>query len=123
VLVRAIVDDDRAQGEAARNWMKAHIREGIVVDIVVLCELVWVLRARYRLGRGDIAEVLTSLLDTIGVTILDDGAVRRALRRYQAGTGDFSDYLIAERCAAAGAESVASFDQSLSTRDGFVRVR
>jgi predicted nucleic-acid-binding protein len=123
VLVRAIVDDDPAQGEAARQWMKTHVREGIVVDGVVLCELVWVLRARYRLGRRDIIEVLASLLDTVGITILDDGAVRAALRRYQSGGGDFADYLIAERCRGAGAERVATFDQTLTARDGFTRIR
>jgi predicted nucleic-acid-binding protein len=48
VLLRVLVDDDAAQATRARRWMTRHEDEGILVDQVVLVELVWVLRARYR---------------------------------------------------------------------------
>jgi predicted nucleic-acid-binding protein len=123
VLARAIVDDDPVQGAAARRWLSAHADEGIVVDVIVLCDLVWVLQARYRRSRDEIALVLERLLDTAGLTVLDDGAARLALRAYRRGRGDFADHLIAARTRAAGAERVGTFDAALSPREGFVRVR
>jgi predicted nucleic-acid-binding protein len=123
VLVRAIVDDDPAQGAAARKWMTVHQSRGILVDHLVLVELVWVLRARYRQPRAEIARVLELLFDTGGIVIPDETVVRAALKAYRTGRGDFADHLIRERAHALGATPVATFDTDLHGIKGFAKVR
>ncbi|MBA4070738.1 MAG: VapC toxin family PIN domain ribonuclease [Gemmatimonas sp.] len=120
LLVRLLdPDDDDKQGALAARWFRAHATDGVFVDTIVLCELAWVMRARYRKHRRDIHAVLARLLDVEGIVVGDAGAVRRALTRYAAGRGDFADYLLLERAAAAGASPVASFDRALRREKGF----
>ena len=123
VLVRAIVDDDPAQSAAARKWMTAHQSRGILVDHVVLVELAWVLRARYRQPRAEIARVLELLLGTGGIVIPDEPTVRAALAAYKSGRGDFADHLIRERASALGFAPVATFDEGLQGLRGFTKPR
>lgn len=123
VLVRAIVADDPAQGAAARRWMTAHQARGILVDHIVLVELVWVLRARYRQPRAEIARVIELLLGTGGIVIPEEPAVRAALAAYKSGRGDFADHLIRERALAHGFTPLATFDESLHGLKGFAKVR
>lgn len=123
LLVRAIVGDDPAQGAAARRWMSAHQRTGILVDHVVIVELVWVLRARYRQPRSEIARVLDLLLGTGGIVIPDETAVRAAITAYKSGRGDFADHLMRERALALGATPVATFDTALHGIKGFAKLR
>lgn len=123
VLVRAIVDDDPAQGAAARRWMTAHQSRGILVDHIVLVELVWVLRARYRQPRAEIARVIELLLGTGGIVIPDEPAVRAALAAYRSGRGDFADHLIRERAQSHGFGPLATFDEGLHGLKGFAKVR
>jgi len=45
---------------------------------------------------------------------------RSALDGYEAGKGDFADYLVREHARAADCESVATFDRVLVKERGFV---
>lgn len=123
LLARALVGDDRRQSAAARRWMTAHQAEGILVDHVVLVELAWVLRARYRQARREIVRVLQLLLETGGITVPEADVVRGAVEAYAAGRGDFADHLLRARAAAWGASAVATFDDDLLPLTGFARVR
>ena len=76
VVVRILVDDDRAQAERAA----ALLTEGEVLVLkTVLLESEWVLRSVYRLRRRRIASALRGLLGLPGVTVEDPSAVARAL--------------------------------------------
>lgn len=120
VLIRLLAqDDDAQQSTVAARWFRRHAEDGVYVDAVVLCEMVWVLRARYGKARAEIAEVLHGLLEVEGVVVGDPSVVRRALVAYRKGPGDFADYLLRERAAFAGAEPLATFDRSLRAEPGF----
>lgn len=122
LLVRIIVDDDPEQADAVRRWIRLYGHDGILVDHIVLVELAWVLRARYRHGRDAITRVLEALLDTAGLVVSEPELVRLALDGYASGRGDFADHLIRARTAAQGAAPLASFDKSLHGLPGFSRV-
>lgn len=123
VLVRALVGDHPEQSATARRWIASHRVAGILVDQIVLVELAWVLRARYRQTRSEIAKVIELLLVTGGIVIPDDELVRSALAAYKAGRGDFADHLIRERTRALGFAPVATFDDGLHGIRGFAKVR
>ena len=123
VLVRALVGDHPEQSAVARKWISSHQATGIVVDHIVLVELAWVLRARYRQPRSEIARTIELLLATSGVVIPEDGLVRAALAAYKAGRGDLADHLIRERTRALGFAPVATFDEALLGVRGFAKPR
>jgi predicted nucleic-acid-binding protein len=100
---------------------RALARESILlVPSIVLVETVWVLRRSYRLTRTEIAAVLHRLLAVRQLELDARDGVMRALRRFETGKGDFSDYLIAEQAAAKGADVLVTFDRALLAESGFV---
>ncbi len=107
ILVRAVVQDDEKQAQAAASLLKD--AELIAVSLPCLCELVWVLRRVYNFGLQDISAALDALLDTSNV-IVNRPAVDAGLAILNAG-GDFADGLIAYEGSWLGGEVFVSFDK------------
>ena len=70
-------------------------------------------------SKPEIARTLRRLLETEVFAFLDRGAVTAALRDYEGGGGDFSDYLIGATAARAGAATTYTFDRALRRAGGF----
>jgi len=119
VLVRYLVDDDPEQSPRAAALVERAIEDGerLFVPQVVLCELMWVLESVYRESREDIVTVLRDLLRTRQLSIEEPDLARKALDSYAERGGDFADYVVVERCRAAGCERVASFDGGLGDEE------
>lgn len=107
LLVRVLVEDDGAQAARARAVLAD--ASLVAVPVPVLCELVWVLRRRYGLAVGDIADALETLLDSATVAT-DRPAADAGLRLLRAG-GDFADGAITHQGRALGAEMFLTFDE------------
>jgi predicted nucleic-acid-binding protein len=120
VLLRFLVEDDAEQAARAASLVEhaSEAGERLFVPQIVLCEVVWVLESTYRFRRERIVEVLGDVLRSRQLVIEDVPFARRALDRYAERGGDFADYLIVERCRAAGCERVASFDAELASEQG-----
>jgi predicted nucleic-acid-binding protein len=123
VLVRFLLEDDEAQFRAATAIIARAGRssEQLFVSEVVLCEVCWVLSARYELSKPEIIPLITKLLHARQLTFRASEVLARALEAYAAGKGDFADYVIREDAAAAGCDSVATFDKALLKEAGFAR--
>lgn len=123
VLVRFLVEDDAEQTRRAVAMIRAAIANDTMLFVadVVMCELVWVLEAAYRVPRTEVADHLGLLLQARHLAFQDGDRLTRALDAYRAGRGDFADYLIREMAAAAGVEAIATFDGTLLREPGFVR--
>lgn len=123
VLVRLLTDDDPDQALAAERWIDAALSAGesVFVPDVVLAELAWVLDRTYGLPRTHIADAISSVLRTPGITMRAPDEVVRALARYRGSKAGFSDFLIAEQVAAMGCSATATFDRTLWSESEFVR--
>ena len=123
VLVRFLVEDDRRQATRARATVSKAIanNEQLYVSDVVACELVWVLDSAYGFKRIEIAEVLRLLLHARQLTFRSADHIAEAVDEYEAGEGDFADYLIRAESIAVGCEWVVTFDKALLREDGFVK--
>lgn len=121
VLVRYLAADEPQQSAAAERFIETCLREGeqLYLTAIVLCELVWVLRRIYRQTKSQIAEHLEQILRTAQFTIEKDSIVRRSLRAWKLGKGDFSDHLIGELARLAGCRDTATFDRDLRNLPGF----
>lgn len=121
VLVRLLVVDDEAQARTAERTVTAARRDRtpLYVADVVLCELVWVLRARYRMARAAIADAIEAVLRTELVVVDDVALIDQVVRAYRDGAGDFADYMIRAGAQARGAREVVTFDRALRREEGF----
>jgi len=122
VLLRYLIDDDRAQRHRARSAMddlSAADESGFVPD-VVLVELAWVLRSAYRADRRTVLTALAAIKEARHLVFESHERFEQALAAFAAGKGDFSDCLIRERALEQGCEAVITFDRSLLGEDGFV---
>jgi len=107
LLVRLAVDDDPIQRRlAARAVMEA---EAVIVGLHALCELVWVLRTRYRFSKAQIVLAIENLCGVENV-IVDKVAVDAGLEAMHFGA-DFADGVIAHEGAWLGGETFVSFDR------------
>ena len=120
VLVRYIVQDDKAQTKKA-----AQAIEGLTVDMpafiscIVLCELNWVLASFYKISKTDRIEALQGVLSVAVFDIERAEVCLKALKLYEAGAADFSDYVIQQVAAQEGYDTVLSFDKKALKSSGF----
>ena len=122
VLVRYLAQDDANQARRVDAFLSAASEDGtrIHIDDIVLCEMVWILRAAYRLENATIAEALDKVMSAAIFSFDDRELLRSALLDYRQGKGDFSDYMIGRRNARAGCENTVTFDRSLRDGSSFV---
>ena len=107
VLVRAILQDDAAQCQKARELLTQATL--IAVPLPSLCELVWILRQGAKLPKEDVATAIQALLDTANV-VMNRPAVEAGLALLEAG-GDFADGIMAHEGKWLGGETFVSFDK------------
>jgi predicted nucleic-acid-binding protein len=121
VLVRYLTQDDPSQSRKANAVIERALSGGerIHIDTVVLCELVWVLRAAYGYDRATVASTLARLIEAGELSIDDRDRLREANRRYAAGPGDFADQVLALRGKSAGCDTTLTFDRAHRKNDLF----
>jgi len=107
VLIRAALFDDADQGQASRAILAS--AERIVVSRHALCEMVWVLKSRYKMARKDILNAVTSLVDAENV-VVDRSAIDAGLQAMNSGA-DFADGVIAYEGRWLGGDTFVSFDK------------
>jgi predicted nucleic-acid-binding protein len=122
VLVRFLVEDDKAQSARAAKFVARAMAtdEQLFLPDVVLCETVWVLTAAYQVPRAEVGATLGRLLMAAHLRFDDVDRLSRALAAFLSGKGDFADYVIREDALAAGCERVATFDRLLLNESAFI---
>ena len=123
VLVRFLVEDDKAQAAAAAALVDRAVEDDdpLFVSDVVLCEVVWVLEYSYKVARADVAGALGRLLHARHLSFAAPDLLASALAAFATGQGDFADYVIREHAFAAGCSAVATFDRALLKEAGFTK--
>ena len=122
ILVRYLVKDDKKQADMASAYIQKITTAGELcfINIVVLCELVWVLESAYGFHRNEIADVFDKILRTKQFEIESKDVVRHAINNYRSGKADFADYVIGRVNHIKGCDITATFDSSLKRQDGFI---
>ena len=117
IIVRYIVQDEPEQSAVATRIFESDLsvsNKGHVC-LVVLCEVVWVLARAYKQPAAKLAQVIRALLLAEFIEIERRDAVWKALRDFEAGAGDFSDYLIAHVNQVCGSSVTLTFDRVAAT--------
>jgi predicted nucleic-acid-binding protein len=121
VLIRFFMDDDTNQAATARRFFEAskEQRESLLITPPVLCELVWVLNASFRLAKNEVVDIVQGILMADIFTIERELLIQGALSSYRRGRADFSDYLTGEIASSAGCRDTVTFDKALKGSTGF----
>lgn len=121
VLVRFLVEDDKAQSAKAARLVARAVSEDelLFISDVVVCETVWVLQAAYRVPRKEVGAILGRLFMAAHLRFSDLDRLARALDAFISGKGDYADYLIREHARAQGCEKVATLDRVLLKEKDF----
>lgn len=120
VLARYIVQDDKAQAQKAAKVIEALQPDApAFISCIVLCELNWVLQSGYKVSKEERISALQGIL-TASVFVIERLEVcLKSLRLYEAGQGDYSDYLIQQIAKQEGYGTVLTFDKNAQKSDGF----
>jgi predicted nucleic-acid-binding protein len=115
ILLRLLLDDDKAQGTRIDALFAAHVQSpgsALIAD-VVLAETVWTLSAVYKQPKAALMTALRALLAEPAYAFESRAAVESAVHLYATGRAGFADCLIVAKNSLAGCEFTASFDRSL----------
>ena len=121
VLVRYLTDDEPEMVDRAERVLERECtpeRPGCI-NIVVLCEVAWVLRRRYRFAREEIAAAVEALLRAPLLAVEHANLAELALKDYRMGKADFTDSLIGLINRRWGCEATATFDRKAAELDSF----
>jgi predicted nucleic-acid-binding protein len=115
VIVRFLVRDDEAQWLQADQYINQALENNqpCLINNIVLCEVVWVLRSRYKISRDQLITILENLLNTNIFIFENPDDIAWAIHQMKSGNADFSDYLIVRLNQQSGCNETASFDVKL----------
>ena len=119
VLVRYIAQDDPEQSPKATRLIESLTADAPgYLSVVSVVELVWVLTGCYASTKGEICEVLETLLRTKEIVVAHADTVWKALRLFKEGKADFADCLIERSANEAGCGYTATFDRAAAKHCG-----
>ncbi|MGL5510913.1 MAG: PIN domain-containing protein [Microcoleaceae cyanobacterium] len=115
VIVRFLVQDDQAQWLIADQYIRqaSENHQTCLINNIVLCEVVWVLRSRYQISRNHPITILENLLNTDIFIFENPDDIAWAIHQMKLGSADFSDYLIVRINQQYGCDETVSFDAKL----------
>lgn len=113
VIIRYLVQDDKAQARRASHLMERELtpQSPGFINLTTLCEIVWVLCRSYKVDKTSQIQILDGLLTTKQLVVEDVAVAWKALRAYEVGNADFSDAIIAQVNAKYGCEKTVTFDK------------
>lgn len=121
VLVRYLVQDDVGQAARATRCIEEATRSGepCAINLVVLCEMVWVLESAYGVAKNELVRVIEKILMTRQFDVEEKDIAWLALGDYKSHSADFADCLIGRRNHAVGCDVTVTFDRGLKNLDTF----
>ncbi len=125
ILVRYIVRDNDAQAAAATKLIESMCTTEApgFVNTIVLCELCWVLLRGYRYKKDAVMQALRGLLTATELQVEESETAWRALRAFERGKADFSDYLIGSVNQANKAQTTYTFDSKAANHTDFTLLK
>jgi predicted nucleic-acid-binding protein len=112
-LLRFYLNDIPRQSAKAKKMVQA-TKDGallLVTNLIVICEMVWVMDSYYKLDKKQIAEKMTNLYRTAGLVVLNGEILPDALAVYVDKNIDFTDAVIGSIATKNNIEYLASFDK------------
>lgn len=113
VIIRYLMQDDKKQFTRAEKIVELAIKQKqmLHINLVILCEVVWVLSYHYELKREQINEFLGKLLYAEQIEVENRQLALSAFHEYQNSQADFADCLIGFINQSFGCATTYTFDK------------
>jgi predicted nucleic-acid-binding protein len=124
VIVRFLLNDDKAQGRRARRLLQDAETFGdrLVITAPVVLETIWVLSAVYDFTRDETLRALELLLQMPVLEFNDYDSMQQLVRLGRSTRADLSDLLIGLASRARGCEVTVTFEKGLADTGLFERL-
>jgi predicted nucleic-acid-binding protein len=121
LLLRYLLDDDETQARQARDFIHGAVSRGesLFINLIVLCEFVWVLGRSYQRTEEEIAAALEQIMTVEEFDIQERSLVVGAIQDFRSRRVDFADCLIGVLNRSVGCASTITFDRSAGGLDSF----
>ncbi len=121
ILVRYVIQDDADQAAASNKLLEGMLTSSqrCLVNNIVLCEMVWVLKSAYGCSKMQIVDALKSITDTAPFEFEDRSVLLSAIQDYETSKADFSDCLLNRQNQQLGCTETFSFDKGVAGLTGF----
>lgn len=111
VLIRYLVQDDPIQSPRANKIIEKLTEQSPgFVCVVVLAEITWVLRSRYKATPVEIADAVERILSIGSLKVQNEQQVYEAVVVARSGKGTLADALICALGKSAGCAKTLTFD-------------
>ena len=113
VIVRYIVQDDSKQSEQATHLIETRLsmEQPGFLSLITLIETTWVLASCYQQNKLQVIAILRQLTTTRQIQVERSDITHQAIKRFEAGNGDFSDAIICLINADNGCNETVTFDK------------
>ena len=112
ILIRYLVQDDPAQSLRANKIIDKLTEQAPgFVSVVVVAEVAWVLRSRYKAKPLEIADAIERILSIDSLRVQNEQQVYQAVVAVRAGEGTLADALICALGSSAGCTKTLTFDE------------
>ena len=121
VMVRYLVQDDEQQSKLATDLIEdqCSTESPLFINEITLCEIIWVLKRAYGYEKTVILDILQQLLACKDLVFSSHSEASLALRDYEVGNADFSDYFIGQLNKKHGCAFTYSFDKKACQHEHF----
>lgn len=120
-LLRFLLGDDEDQHSRLNRLLRQARNSGepIFLSVIVVCEVVWVLRSRYGMGKREISDTIEAAMSVDQFVFEEEAAIRESLSLFRKGNAGFSDYLIGRINGRRGCRRTVTFDRKLRNDAAF----
>lgn len=125
ILIRYIVRDDISQTNVATELIETMCTKDNpgYINLVVLCELSWVLIRGYKYSKKIVADVIRNILTAVELEVEESDTVWRALTAYEKQNADFADFIIGAHNRANNVISTYTFDRKAALHPDFTLLK
>jgi predicted nucleic-acid-binding protein len=111
LLIRHFTGDPPEMAARATAFIRAAGADELLVLDVHVAECVYVLEGPYAVPRGQVVQLLNSVLGVRSIQVEREAVIRRALHLYGSFNFDFPDAYLVAVAEAAGWTHIAGFDR------------
>lgn len=124
VIIRYLMQDDKKQFTIAEHLIEKAIKEKklLHVNLIILCEVVWVLSYHYQLKREEISHFLEMLLHSEQIEVENRQLALSAFHEYQNSQADFADCMIGLVNQLLGCTTTYTFDKKAAKLSFFSQI-
>jgi len=113
ILVRYIVQDNIRQAKRATELIESMCTadDPGFINLVVICEICWVLASGYKYDREIIASIIRNMLTSVELMVEESETVWRSLSAFEKGQAGLADYIIGSHNQTKHTTTTYTFDR------------